>query len=114
MGDIYIVVCSTLARITIGWMKKLVDEVGSTVSNRNLCWVFATGGTITKVDLSEKLIIFHCRMSTIQNNQLDQSVPHLNAGTRVVGIFVTAAPTKRYQPSKSWSSPNTGSDFGVL
>ena len=66
MGDIYIVVCSTLARITIGWMKKLVDEVGSTVSKRNLCWVFATGGTITKVDLSEKLIIFHCRMSTIQ------------------------------------------------
>ena len=59
-------VCGTVARITTGWTKKLVDEVGSTVFNRNLCWVFATGGTITKADLSENFTIFHCRMSTIQ------------------------------------------------
>ena len=37
-------------------------------------------------------------------NQPDQSVPHLYAGTRVVGIFVPAAPTKRYHPSTRWSS----------
>ena len=51
-------------------------------------------------------------MSTIQ--PADQSVLHLYAGTRVVGIFVTAAPTKRNHPSRSWLSPNTGPDLGVL
>ena len=36
------------------------------IPNRNLCWVFTTGKTITKANLSENLIIFHWRMSTIQ------------------------------------------------
>ena len=37
-------------------------------------------------------------------NQPEYTVPHLNAGTRVVDIFVPAAPTKRYHPSWSLSS----------
>ena len=43
------------------------------------------------------------------SNQPDQFVPQLNAGTRVVGIFVPAAPTKRYHPKGSWVSHNTES-----
>ena len=41
------------------------------------------------------------------NNHPDQLVPHLYAGTRVVGIFVPAAPTKRYHPLGSWLSHNS-------
>ena len=37
-------------------------------------------------------------------NQPDQTVLHLYASTRVVGIFVPAAPTKRYHPTGSWLS----------
>ena len=33
------------------------------------------------------------------NQPAGQSVPHLNAGTRVVSIFVPVVPTKRYHPS---------------
>ena len=40
-------------------------------------------------------------------NQPDQTVLHLYASTRVVGIFVPAAPTKRYHPTGSWLSHNS-------
>ena len=59
-------VCTTVAQITNTWLKKLIDEIGSTVFHRNLCCEFATGGTITKADLPFNCTIFLCRMSTIQ------------------------------------------------
>ena len=82
-----------------------VDDKGSTVFYRYHCRVFATGGTIVKADLPMNFTFFHCRMSIIQPT--NQSVPHLYAGTRVVGISVPAAPTKRYHPSRSWLSHNS-------
>ena len=45
---------------------KFVDEVGSTVFYKNICWVSATSRAITKTDLPDNFTIFHCRMSTIQ------------------------------------------------
>ena len=57
---------ATIARITTRWVKKFVDEVGSTVFYKNIFRVFATTIAITKADLSVDFTIFHCRMSTIQ------------------------------------------------
>ena len=82
------------------------------IPNRNLCWVFTTGRTITKANLSENLIIFHWRMSTIQP-AWPVCTTSICWPTRC-WIFVTAAPTKRNHLSRSWLSPNTGSDLGVL
>ena len=52
-------------RITTSWMKKLVDEVGSTLFYKNLCRIFATVDTITKVDRPVNFTIFHCMMSSL-------------------------------------------------
>ena len=59
-------VCTTVAWGTTRWLWKFVDEVGSTVSYRNIFWVFATSRVITKADRLFNFTIFHCRMSTIQ------------------------------------------------
>ena len=59
-------VCSTVAWITIKWVKKLVDKVGSAVYHQNSVGFLATGAFITKADRPGNLTIFHCRMSTIQ------------------------------------------------
>ena len=59
-------VCTTVAQVTISWLVKFVDEVGSTVFNRNFFCVFATSKAITKADLPFNFTIFHCRMSVSQ------------------------------------------------
>ena len=59
-------VCTTVAWGTTRWLWKFVDEVGSTVSYRNIFWVFATCRAITKADRLFNFTIFHCRMSTNQ------------------------------------------------
>ena len=59
-------VCTTVARVTSGWMSKVVDEVGSTVFNQNIVWVLATIRAITKADPPCNYTIFHCRMSSLQ------------------------------------------------
>ena len=59
-------VCTTVAQVTSGWLLKFVDEVGSTVFNRNNDWVFATSRAITKADVPYNFTIFHCRMSSHQ------------------------------------------------
>ena len=59
-------VCTTVARGTSRWLLKFVDEVGSTVFNRNIVWVFATSMATTKADLPCNYTIFHCRMSSHQ------------------------------------------------
>ena len=59
-------VCTTVARVTSRWLWKFVDEVGSTVFNKNIVWVFATSRAITKADLPFNYTIFHCRMSSLQ------------------------------------------------
>ena len=56
-------VCTTVAWLTMRWVFKFVDEVGSTVFYKNICWVFATSRAITKADRPENVTIFHCRMS---------------------------------------------------
>ena len=80
-----------------------VDDKGSTVFYRDHCRVFATGGTIAKADLPMNFTFFHCRMSIIQPTEPVCTT----SGTRVVGISVPAAPTKRYHPSRSWLSHNS-------
>ena len=59
-------VCTTEAWFTTRWVKKFVDEAGSTFFYNNIVWVFATSRAITKADRPLNLTIFHCRMSTIQ------------------------------------------------
>ena len=76
-----------------------VDDEGSTVFYRDDFRVFATGGTIVKADLPVNFTFFLCRMSIIQPTEPVCTTSY--AGTRVVGIFVPAAPTKRYHPSRS-------------
>ena len=76
-----------------------------------ILYSYVTVITIAIADRPVNFTNFRCRIST--NQPSGQSVPHLNVGTRVVGIFVPAAPTKRYHPSGSWMSHNTGPDSGV-
>ena len=59
-------VCTTVARVTSGWVSKVVDEVGFTVFNQNIVWVLATIRAITKADPPCNYTIFHCRMSSRQ------------------------------------------------
>ena len=59
-------VCTTEAWFTTRWVKKFIDEAGSTFFYNNIVWVFATSRAITKADRPLNLTIFHCRMSTIQ------------------------------------------------
>ena len=60
-------VCTTVAIVTITWLLKFVDEVGSTVFHRSSLRGFTTRRTISsKADLPNNFTIFHCRMSTIQ------------------------------------------------
>ena len=59
-------VCTTVAWVTTRWVKKFIDEVGSTVFYDNSFWVFATSRAITKADRPVNYTIFHCGMSTIQ------------------------------------------------
>ena len=59
-------VCSTVPWITIKWLKKFVDKVGSAVYYRNCVPFFTTAEFIAKADRLGNFIVFHCRMSTIQ------------------------------------------------
>ena len=59
------------------------------IPNRNLCWVFTTGRTIKETFLRTS------SSSTevwAPSNQLERSVPHLYAGTRVVGFLLLQLP----------------------
>ena len=100
-------VFTTIAWNTTWWMMKFVDEIGSTVLDGNLCWVFVKRGlrwTILKRTVLRTSSSFS--VGWAPSNQPDQSVPHLYATARVVGNFLPAAPTKRYHPSGSWQSHN--------
>ena len=106
---IYWIFCFPFSLYHSNVSNRQVDKVGIWRRIHNLNWncdcIFATGRTITKVDLP-----FTLPSSTVgwaSTNHPDQSVPHLYAGTRVVGIFVRAAPTKRYHPLGSWLSHNS-------
>ena len=94
-------VYTTVVWITSRWIK-FVHEVWSTIFNWNCDYIFATGRTITKADLP-----FNLPSSTVGWASSNQPEPHLYAGTRVVGIFVPAVPTKRYHPWGSWLSHNS-------
>ena len=59
-------VCTTVPRVTSNWLLKFVDEVGSTVFNRNFSFEFATTRASTKADRPLNFTIFHCRMRTMQ------------------------------------------------
>ena len=59
-------VCTTVPRATNIWLLKFVDEVGSTVFNKNFFCVSATSRAITKADRPLNFTIFHCRMRIIQ------------------------------------------------
>ena len=59
-------VYTTVPRVTSSWLLKFVDEVGSTVFNRNFFYVLATSRAITKADRPLNFTIFHCRVRTIQ------------------------------------------------
>ena len=79
--------CTTEAWVTTRWAMKFVYKVGSTIFYKNICWGFAIVSSVTKADLPANVTVFHYR------------IPHPFSCTRVVGIFVPAAPTKRYHPS---------------
>ena len=79
--------CTTEAWVTTRWTMKFVYKVGSTIFYKNICWGFAIVSSVTKADLPANVTVFHYR------------IPHPFSCTRVVGIFVPAAPTKRYHPS---------------
>ena len=79
--------CTTEAWVTTRWTMKFVYKVGSTIFYKNICWGFAIVSSVTKADLRANVTVFHYR------------IPHPFSCTRVVGIFVPAAPTKRYHPS---------------
>ena len=82
--------------------RKSLFELTTVVSSVVGCYL----GCLQPVERSLKQTVLETSpYSTVgwaPSNQPDQSVPHLYAGTRVVGIFVPAAPTKRYHPSGSW------------
>ena len=59
-------VCTTVAKGTITWGMKFVDEVRSTVLHRSFGSVLAAVSTITKAYHPGNFTIFHWRMSTIQ------------------------------------------------
>ena len=59
-------VCTTVPWVTSYKWVKFVDEVGSTVFYRNLCWEFATSRSITRADRPLNFTIFHCRMRASQ------------------------------------------------
>ena len=80
-------VCTTVAWGTTRWLWKFVDEVGSTVSYRNIFWVFATSRAITKADRLFNFTIFHCRMSTIQPASLT-SLYHIYMLAHVLLAFL--------------------------
>ena len=87
--------CTTEAWVTTRWAMKFVYKVGSTIFSKNICWGFAIVSSINKADLPANVTVFH------------YGIPHPFSCTRVVGIFVPAAPTKRYHPLGSWSSHNS-------
>ena len=57
---------TTIARITIWWLKKIVDDVGSAFFYKNRFRVLATSRAITKAHPPAKFTFFHCRMSSRQ------------------------------------------------
>ena len=59
-------VCTTVPWVTCYKWVKFVDEVGSTVFYRNLCWEFATSRSIIRADRPLNFTIFHCRMRASQ------------------------------------------------
>ena len=79
--------CTTEAWVTTRWAMKFVYKVGSTIFYKNIFWGFAIVSSGTKADLPANVTVFHYR------------IPHPFSCTRVVGIFVPAAPTKLYHPS---------------
>ena len=87
--------CTTEAGVTTRWAMKFVYKVGSTIFYKNICWGFAIVSSINKADFPANVTVFH------------YGIPHPFSCTRVVGIFVPAAPTKRYHPLGSWSSHNS-------
>ena len=107
-------VCTTVAHGTLRWLAKFVNKVGSTVLYINSCGVFATR-VVCFLSLKQTLLGTSpsSNLGWAPFNQPELAVPHLNAGTRVVGIFVPAAPTKRYHPSGSWLSHSSGPSAGV-
>ena len=86
--------CTTEAWVTTRWAMKFVYKVGSTIFYKNICWGFAIVLSVIRADLPANVTFFHYR------------IPHPFSCTRVVGIFVPAALTKRYHPLGSWSSHN--------
>ena len=94
-------ICTTVAWVTSRWVK-FVDVQ------------FLTEIRIAYLQPSERSLkqtfLLTLPSSTAvwaSSNQPDQSAPHLYAGTRIFGIFVPAAPTKRYYPRGSWRSHNS-------
>ena len=86
-------VFTTIAWNTTWRMMKFVDEIGSTVLDGNLCWVFVKRGlrwTILKLTVLRTSSSFS--VGWAPSNQPEQSVPHLYATARVVGNFLP--PTK--------------------
>ena len=77
---------TTIARITIWWLKKIVDDVGSAFFYKNRFRVLATSRAITKAHPPAKFTFFHCRMSSRQPawpvSTTPECLPHLNACTR--------------------------------
>ena len=57
---------TTIARITIWWLKKFVDDVGSAFFYKNRFRVLAISRAITKAHHPAKFTFFHCRMSSRQ------------------------------------------------
>ena len=87
-------VCATVAQRILGRLIKFADMVGWAVLHRNLGSVIATFRAITKADLPRNLLSF--TVGWAPSNQPGNFVIHLNTDTRVVGIFVPAAPKKLY------------------
>ena len=62
-------VCTTVTQVTMRWLTKFVNKVGSTVLYRNCFCLFAFKcmlGVFAKTNRPGSFTIFHCRMSTIQ------------------------------------------------
>ena len=89
-------ICTTVAWLTSRWVK-FGDEVGSTIFDWNSDCIFATVRTITKADLPFNFTIFHCRTTNLTSLHHICMLAHA-----FFGIFVPAAPTKRYYPRGSW------------
>ena len=85
-------VCATVAWETRKWVMFVYDE-GSTVFTEITAEYFQPVGRL----LNQTFLLTSpsSTVGWVLSNQPDQSVQHLYAGTRVVGIFVPAAPTRR-------------------